>query len=195
MKRNHLFLVLMLGFILIAAGCGSRDLPAGSDGTLARAGRIISGIATSVIYTGAAISALAAIALACSYFPAIYAYLSAIPFVGSRIRTVLLDLIAAGSAAVLIGTCDLWIADHTWILTVAIFAGGGYLLLRFHSDIFTPAVVSAVETDALWVYNEVTGLFHHKSGAVAIPPVIPAAPVAVSAPTTAGSIPVATLKS
>lgn len=201
------YIILILATLFLA-GCGKEVVPpdaAGTLSTLAHVGRIISSIATPIIYAGTAIATLAAIALILTGIPYIYGILSAIPFIGAKIRTFLLDLIAAGILAILVGTSDLWVADHTWILVVAIFAGCGYLLVRFHSDIFTPAVVATVETDTHavmadigWAWNKFTGLWHHSSGVTVAPtaggiPVTPPIYAAVTTPTitlnTSGTLP------
>ena len=183
--------IVLIAIALSLAGCGKEVVPpdaAGTLSTIAHVGKIISGIATPIIYTGTAIASLAAIALLCTGIPAVFALLSAIPFIGAKIRTFLLDAIAGGILAILVGTSDLWVANHTWVLVVAIFAGLGYLLVRFHSDIFTPAVIATVEADTHavmadigWAWNKFTGLWHHSSGVTIAPT---AGGVPVTPPTT-----------
>ena len=186
-----LSLVMILATLFLA-GCGKEVVPpdaAGTLSTLAHVGKIIAGMATGVIVAGLACGTLCAIALLASAIPAVYGFLSAIPLVGGRIRTFLLDAIIISGIAVLVGTSDLWVSSHTWVLTLAIVAGLGYLLLRFHSDIFTPRVIATVEADTHavmadigWAWNKFTGLWHHSSGTT-VSPSYGSAPVVQSAPT------------
>ena len=192
------YIVLILATLFLA-GCGKEVVPpdaAATLGTLSHIGKIIGGIAVPIVYTGTAIASLAAIALLLTGIPAVFALLSAIPFIGGKIRTFLLDAIAGGILAILVGTSDLWVADHTWVLVVAIFAGLGYLLVRFHSNIFTPAVIATVEKDTHvvmadlgWAWNKFTGLWHHSSG-ITVAPTFAGVPVTPTAVLTGATPPV-----
>lgn len=111
--------------MLLLAGCASvfdrGSNPPGHHAAQHSAGSILLDLGYWFTWAGGAAMGLAALALAASLF---------VPVLG-LVRTYIAEVGILGFAAVLVGSCFLWLGANPWVLAVCVAMVGAFLVLRY----------------------------------------------------------------
>ena len=169
--RNLIFLALAA--ILLTACGDARSVPPGPPQSAGQhVSVLLSYLGSTAVWVGGAAVTLGAIAIGASYFVAFL-----MPF-----RRLLGDITAIGAVAILVGTADLWVASHTWVIWLALAAVACYLLARYHGWGFLAHLVVVAEEDVVKDEKLVVSALHHASTTSTASPIVVASPAIVVDP-------------